>query len=51
LAGYAGGQRLQNLVFPVTLLLDRTTIAAEGAEIPVMNGMAVPLWRRGARSG
>ena len=32
---------MQNLVFPVTLSLDRPTIAADGAEIPVTNGMAV----------
>ena len=32
---------MQNLVFPVTLSLDRSTIAADGAEIPVTNGMAV----------
>ena len=32
---------MQNLVFPVTLSLDRSTIAADGTEIPVTNGMAV----------
>jgi hemolysin D len=37
----AGAQRVQNLVFPVTLVLERTSIAADGAEIPVRNGMAV----------
>jgi hemolysin D len=37
----AGAQRVQNLVFPVTLALERTTIVADGAEIPVRNGMAV----------
>ena len=36
-----GAQRIQNLVFPVVLSLDRTMIAADGAEIPVTNGMAV----------
>jgi hemolysin D len=36
-----GAQRVQNLVFPVTLSLDRSTIAADGTEIPVTNGMAV----------
>jgi hemolysin D len=28
-------------VFPVTLSLEKTTISADGAEIPVSNGMAV----------
>ena len=37
----AGAQRVQNLVFPVTLSLDRSTIAADDTEIPVTNGMAV----------
>jgi hemolysin D len=37
----AGAQRIQNLVFPVTLLLDKTTIRTDGGEIPVSNGMAV----------
>jgi hemolysin D len=37
----AGAQRMQNLVFPVTLTLEKTTISADGAEIPVVNGMAV----------
>jgi hemolysin D len=37
----AGAQRMQNLVFPVTLTLEKTTISADGANIPVVNGMAV----------
>jgi hemolysin D len=37
----AGGQRMQNLVFPVTLSLEKTTITADGVEVPVSNGMAV----------
>ncbi len=36
-----GGQRLQNLVFPVTLELERTEIASGKRNIPVSNGMAV----------
>jgi hemolysin D len=32
---------VQNLVFPITLSLDRSTVAADGAEIPLTNGMAV----------
>jgi hemolysin D len=37
----AGGQRMQNLVFPVTLSLEKMIIDADGVEIPVSNGMAV----------
>jgi hemolysin D len=37
----AGGQHMQNLVFPVTLSLEKTAISADGVEIPVSNGMAV----------
>jgi hemolysin D len=37
----AGAQRMQNLVFPVTLELDQTTIATDSGDVPVSNGMAV----------
>jgi hemolysin D len=37
----AGAQRMQNLVFPVTLSLQQNTINADGVDIPVSNGMAV----------
>ena len=32
---------MQNLVFPVTLELERSEIASEKRDIPVSNGMAV----------
>ncbi len=38
---FGGGQRTQNLVFPVTLKLDRTVVKANGAEVPLGPGMAV----------
>lgn len=34
-------QRVQNLVFPVTIALDRTTIVVDGATVPLSTGMAV----------
>jgi len=37
----AGAQRLQNLVFPVTLALEKTAIETGTRTIPVSNGMAV----------
>jgi hemolysin D len=37
----AGAQRMQNLVFPVTLSLERAAISADGVDVPVFNGMAV----------
>jgi len=37
----AGGQRVQNLVFPVTVALEENTIAAGDRAVPVSNGMAV----------
>ena len=37
----AGAQRTQNLFFPVTLALEKSTINADGEEIPISNGMAV----------
>lgn len=36
-----GAQRLQNLVFPVTLALQKNEIASGKRDIPVSNGMAV----------
>lgn len=33
-------QRVQNLVFPVTIALERTTIAVDGATVPLAIGMA-----------
>lgn len=38
---FGGAQRLQNLVFPVTLALHSTTIEADGAKRPLGTGMAV----------
>ena len=38
---FGGAQRFQNLVFPVTLTLDRTTMNSEGADVPLVPGMAV----------
>ncbi len=38
---FGGGQRVQNLVFPVTLLSDRATMDVDGVEIPLSPGMAV----------
>jgi hemolysin D len=37
----AGAQRVQNLFFPVTLVLEKRTIRTDGEEIPISNGMAV----------
>jgi hemolysin D len=37
----AGAQRMQNLVFPVTLELEQTSIETDGGDVPVSNGMAV----------
>jgi len=38
---FGGAQRTQNLVFPVTLSLDKASIRSEGAEVPLVPGMAV----------
>jgi hemolysin D len=38
---FAGAQRVQNLVFPVTLKPDRTYMSADGVDAPISNGMAV----------
>jgi hemolysin D len=40
-AGFAGAQRTQNLVFPVTLAPDSTTIDIDGRAAPLTPGMAV----------
>ena len=37
----AGAQRVQNLVFPVTVALEKNSIAAGDRAVPVSNGMAV----------
>lgn len=40
--GFAGGaQRVQNLVFPVTIRPEATSISADGAVVPLSPGMAV----------
>ncbi len=39
--GFAGAQRTQNLVFPVTLTPARRTMAVDGQTIPLTPGMAV----------
>ena len=38
---FGGAQRFQNLVFPVTLSMDRATMRSEGTEVPLLPGMAV----------
>ncbi len=38
---FGGAQRFQNLVFPVTLAMDRTAMNSEGTEVPLVPGMAV----------
>ena len=38
---FGGAQRTQNLVFPVTLSLDKASMRSEGAEVPLVPGMAV----------
>ena len=38
---FGGAQRFQNLVFPVTLTMDRTSMNSEGADVPLVPGMAV----------
>jgi len=39
--GFAGGERVQNLVFAATLKPDTTHLVADGVEIPLSSGMAV----------
>jgi hemolysin D len=38
---FGGGQRTQNLVFPVTLRADQAFMAVDGEEIPLTPGMGV----------
>ena len=38
---FGGAQRFQNLVFPVTLAMDRNIIASDGVDVPLGPGMAV----------
>jgi hemolysin D len=38
---FAGAQRTQNLVFPVTLTPERTVMSVDGQQIPLTPGMAV----------
>ncbi len=40
-SGFAGGERTQNLVFPVVLKPDAATISVDGADQPLTSGMAV----------
>ena len=40
-AGYAGGERMQNLVFAVELEPDVSTMSVDGVERPLTSGMAV----------
>ena len=40
-AGFAGGERTQNLVFAVVLTPERTTMTIDGADRPLTSGMAV----------
>ena len=39
--GFAGAERVQNLVFPVTVALVSAAISADGAAVPLSPGMAV----------
>jgi membrane fusion protein, hemolysin D len=49
-AGFAGGERTQNLVFPVVLKPDAETIAVDGLIQPLTSGMAVTVeLKTGAR--
>lgn len=38
---FVGAQRIQNLVFPVTLKLGKTSIGIDGVDVPLTPGMAV----------
>lgn len=40
-SGFAGAQRTQNLVFPVTLIPDHRAMEVEGVKVPLSPGMAV----------
>jgi hemolysin D len=49
-AGFAGGERTQNLVFPVVLKPNAETIAVDGLTQPLTSGMAVTVeLKTGAR--
>ncbi len=49
-AGFAGGERTQNLVFPVVLAPDAETITIDGVVEPLTSGMAVTVeLKTGAR--
>ncbi len=49
-AGFAGGERTQNLVFPAVLKPDVETITVDGAVEPLTSGMAVTVeFKTGAR--
>jgi membrane fusion protein, hemolysin D len=49
-AGFAGGERTQNLVFPIVLKPDTETIAVDGVDQPLTSGMAVTVeLKTGAR--
>ena len=49
-AGFAGGERTQNLVFPVVLKPDAETITVDGVAEPLTSGMAVTVeLKTGAR--
>jgi hemolysin D len=49
-AGFAGGERMQNLVFPVTLKPNTDTIMIDGVVEPLTSGMAVTVeLKTGAR--
>jgi hemolysin D len=49
-ASFAGGERTQNLVFPVVLKPDAETIAVDGLTQPLTSGMAVTVeLKTGAR--
>ena len=49
-AGFAGAERTQNLVFPVTLKPDATAISVDGVDQPLTSGMAVTVeLKTGAR--
>jgi hemolysin D len=49
-AGFAGGERTQNLVFPVVLKPDTETITVDGVAEPLTSGMAVTVeLKTGAR--
>jgi membrane fusion protein, hemolysin D len=49
-AGFAGGERTQNLVFPVVLKPDAATITVDGVAEPLTSGMAVTVeLKTGAR--